>query len=458
MEFLIGLLPIIIASVLGWLILTAVGGARFAAASWHLFYPVGAGFLTLGLFVMSLSGVMIQLGSVAGLSAGMILPLAVLLRYRDRMQDDLQGSVHLARPKPISLLNILGIGVIGLLVLAAFTLSLSRAYSSWDSMAIWSVKGYGIAREGTVLAGRSWGSQSLRYPLNLPLQITLFDLLGGDWLPHSKLINPLYFLSLIVGLHRYLRRQTSDLIAKSLVLLIAASPVIFDHSTNGYANLPFSAYVVLGFLALIDGWRLDDQTMGLLGGLLLGLAIWTRPEGLYFVGLGGAALWLTCRSSGTSRPAIARWVLPILLLGLPWQAFTVLGGYQQIAGASLTQAIQSWARLDFHMANAYWILRYFVWQALQLEYWGIIVPAIALALLFVAVRRRFEISSDQKLVLAAGSSLLLTAAVYFYLAAFRTNLDYILSTSVERIVMPAMILLTLGLGSVAAPLIREDEC
>ena len=63
-------------------------------------------------------------------------------------------------------------------------------------------------------------------------------------------------------------------------MLIFTLPVFFQYSTQGYANGPFSVYLVLGSLWLINGLLGRDQRLIALGGLLFAFAGWTRPEGI----------------------------------------------------------------------------------------------------------------------------------------------------------------------------------
>ena len=97
-------------------------------------------------------------------------------------------------------------------------------------MAIWAVKGYGIAREGTIWAAGHWGDHGLAYPLNLPLLIANYRF-TGDMLPASKLIAPLFYISLCVGCLRFwLQRDVSPLTASLGAIGLAATPLLFEHA------------------------------------------------------------------------------------------------------------------------------------------------------------------------------------------------------------------------------------
>lgn len=437
----LGVVPILTAGGIGWLTLRALGGGRFGTQRWYMAYPIGAGLMTFGLFLLSWIGLPLTLTTTAILTVTLIIVL-MFLRVPHLPRVAGNGAAGPGRPsahKPSLRMGIL-VGAVGFLAIAAAAISVGRSYASWDGMAIWSVKGYGIAREATIEAASEWGSHGLTYPLNVPLQVTVFYMLDGDYLPHSKLIYPAYFLSLTGGLLSFLRRRHSMVVAGIAALLIMTSPILFDHATNGYANLAFSAYLVLGLLALTEASHDPAPPLEVAAGLMLGLATWTRPEGLYFVLASALSVLLAFRLTPSKRAPSLLWGLPILLLALPWIVFSVLGGYQENAGEAFRNAWSSWMNLDFHLADLKQILRYLGWQAVRPEFWGVSMWALAAASLVMAKGIRFQVNRLQIPILAAAASIFLAVVGYYYLEAFRSDLTYLLSTSVERVAMPGMVL------------------
>ena len=57
-----------------------------------------------------------------------------------------------------------------------------------DSIQIWGAKGYGIAITGSIKDVTDWETNTLAYPLHVPVLVAFFRLLSGDLLPSSKLI------------------------------------------------------------------------------------------------------------------------------------------------------------------------------------------------------------------------------------------------------------------------------
>jgi hypothetical protein len=436
-----GVGPIAVSLLLGWMTLVAIGGGRNGSSQWYLAYPVGSGILTFGLFVLSWAGVRINL-VLAGVVVGvLVVGWAVLLVRRiPRGSPPLSPSFGESSSDTLFPGRTFILVTTWTLALAAIAISVGRSYAGWDSMSIWSVKGYGIGLAGSVFAGGEWGSHGLAYPLNIPLQISIFYILNGDWLPHSKLIFPMYYIGLIAGLYSFLRRWVSPRAAGLVSLLVASAPIVFDHATSGYANLPFSAYLVLGLLGLIEGGLKADRALEAGAGLLLGLSAWTRPEGFYMAIAAGASVWLAFRVSRCGTPSLATWAFPFLVIALPWSVFSTSNGFQGETIAALAVLWASWSHLAFHLADVFRILRYLAWQGSRLEFWGIAFPAMLLAVLVAARGVRFRGNPVQLCVGAAASALFFTVVGYFYIEGFRSDLNYLLSTSIERVAMPGMIL------------------
>ena len=283
-----------------------------------LAFPLGAGIFTLVLFLASWIGVPIRPLTVYGLLL-LLLGVAGLIAHKQQLSlprrlihmDDgpMQGSTAHRMPYVIAA---------GWLILSMI-LSIGRAYSTWDAAAIWSVKGYGIASEGTIFAGATWGAHGLSYPLNIPLLIAAFDVLGGDLLPGSKLIFPLFYGSLLLGCIALWRKHGVPHFFLTLgTLLIASVPVIFEHSTMGYANLPFSTYLLLACIMTIEGNVQSDRGLQLMGGVLFGLAAWTRPEGVFLVPLLMLTVVLFTWASQRRMPRLIPWLLPVVLITGLW--------------------------------------------------------------------------------------------------------------------------------------------
>jgi hypothetical protein len=240
---------------------------------------------------------------------------------------------------------------LGVAILLSY-LAVGKSYSTWDPVAIWAAKGYGIALEESIYGASTWGAHALGYPLNIPIAIANFELFGGDVLPLSKTISPVMFVSSLIGVYSYLRlRRIKWYYAVIAVATLATVPELLSHSMRGYANIPLSAYLALGSLVGTYAMQRGSSGGAVISGLLLGLASWTRVEALLYsiaCGVGLAAFWFWKRKGMT-----------VLILGIagviatPWAIFyRSLGASGTQAEGALGSAVSSWLSGDFNLQSA----------------------------------------------------------------------------------------------------------
>ena len=344
---------------------------------------------------------------------------------------------------------------------AAALVAVGSSYTVFDAIVNWYMKGFAMVSAGTIRAGELFGGHILAYPLNLQLSTAVFYMVDGDQLPGSKLLFPLLAFSLLLGAYRFLRRQAvARRFALAAVLLVATVPLFFLHATNGMANLPFTAYLVLGTLWSLEGLQARDNGRVLMGGALFAFAAWTRPEGIGFGLAMLAVLYLlslpVLRTRGWWRALLAS-LAPILLFPVSW---LVLLGAGEMRRDQVGGSLQGFLSHPFDLRlmaasigqiGAY-ALHYFAnWRSA-----GLLMPA-ALAgflLALVFLRRR-----DRRLPLAmlalAAMAALVPAAMFFIVPFSDPQFAAFLDQSFDRAYLPAIVLLTLAafawLGHPAEP-------
>ena len=424
-----------------------------------LSFPLGAGVLTWLVFIASLAGLSVSLPTVVGIWLVVMLSIGAFLALK--RTPFLGAPLRLnSISGPLSALSMTAVA--GSLILFGLSLFLTvgRAQAGWDAMAIWSAKGYGIALEGSVLAGRHWGELGLSYPLNIPLLISFFALLDGDVLPGSKLVFPLFYASLLFGCYLFWRSHGVTGLVSNLGLLILASvPVIYDHATLGYANLPEACYLVLGCLYATSGIVHGSRESQLMGGLLLGLGVWTRLEGVLLVLATVIALAVTVRLIGKSALWLAGWLLPIVVLSGVWLAFA-----RQYASGSLFiglvgRAGRKLLEGSFNLSAVRELATYTAKQAVDPNVWGLMAPIIV-GLIWIGRARITPKTGPVALsLLVVGLSTGAAVLVFYYLASFGgPPLDWWLSTGLDRTALPSVVLLAVAafLAAGAAPASETD--
>jgi len=417
-------------TLLGIMLVFIIRGRSNLLEFGSLSFPIGAGTLTLILFLSSWLGVPYTKTSLIGILVGFFAALSCgVILVRSKSGRNTAKTNVVCAPKPALGLRVLFYAALVLCFLVVAYLSVARSYSTWDAIGIWGIKGYGIAKEGTIFAGERWGSHGLTYPLNLPLQISVFRLLDSDVLPGSKLI-----------FYHFWKRYIEWKFAAMGALLLASIPIIFEHGTIGYANLPFTTYLVLGLLYVLDGIAKEDTRGQIIGGLLLGLATWTRPEGVFLVIFSLGAVLIGSRALRFGEIRLFAVLSPVVLIAGIWQGFTLSIGSQGLVGSALQSAWGSWSRLELHPGALYWTVRYMARQSLEIKIWGVLVPMIVLILAANFRKLKPKEYPLPFLLLIAGAMVGGTVALYYYLASFVSDVIYLLGTSVNRLFMPMWVL------------------
>ena len=441
--FLLDLAVLLSLLVLGGLLV----GVILRTPSWFdtasLSFPLGAGAFTWLLFLLSWLGVEISQLTISLLMAG-CLTIALLVAWRLESLRWPQASGGDARAERSSLATI-AFGVVILLIVVSALLAVGRAYSTWDAVAIWSIKGYGIALEGSIFAANDWGAHGQAYPLNVPLLIALFRLASGDVVPLSKLIFPLFWLSTLIGIYAFWRRSKVQRSMAALGLLFVATiPAIYFHGTIGYANIPLASYIVLGTLWGIEGIREANPRAQTMSGILLGLAVWTRVEGVLFSLAVVAALGGTWIISRNGRPFLRPWLLPLLGFSVIWTVFFVAFG---AAGSQPSQAtgsaFGSILNGDFNLSGAGIIIRYFIGRTIELQPWGLLFPASAL-LILLNFRQLYPRKHPEAFSLLFSAALMgVLSLTFFYVGSFGEIpwLYDLLTRSVPRALFQSVFLL-----------------
>jgi hypothetical protein len=426
---------------LGWALIRLVAPSSGPMLALSLAYPAAAALLTWVIYVASLLKVPIDAISV---SAAYVLLLAILLGFGRRRPAATppHGCPHLLwQLSPGQGAVVLALAS---LCLIAARVSVERSYSTWDAMAIWSIKGYGIAREGTVFAAGRWGAQGLAYPLNLPLQIGIFRIYAGDLLPGSKLIFPIYYLSLTLGVFSILQERLGWKRAGLGALVLATTPAIFQHATLGYANLPFTAYLVLGTLLLSGRCRpAESGDLGMAGILMAGAA-WTRAEGLYLVPMIAAAALLANNALGRKPLRLSLNAIPFLAVEALWQPVAGTSPSTSVFLQAIPQALKGWAQFDFHFSAIYWIARYTARQAIEPEVWGVLLPVVIILWMLSGHRLAARWHPASVVIMSSALAIGLWDAAYFYLSSYPFDVQYLLGTSVNRLFMPFWVLVLLA--------------
>ncbi len=418
-----------------------------------LAFPLGAGLLAWVLFLLSWIGLPISAYSVLAVASIMLATSYLRRRWvRNGMGGRSEGlnkptsDVHRQEPMAGSAKVILTILL--LLFVSSGIIGIGTSYARWDPIAIWGIKGYGIGVEGTIFAAEDWGEHGLAYMSNIPMQIGLFWIAGSDPLPMSKAIFALYYASLLAVCYAFWRDTgLSTKLAGLGALFIATVPLIFEHSTAGFTNLPLTYYLVAGVLVGIISLRRKRMTYLALSGLLLGLAAWTRVEGTLYVAMALIVLLVAGRGDRMSISGRVALVVPVVLVGGGWLLFYVAGGAEnsqslkalERIGAVLPIGIEDFVPVRVMLAH---VKRMF-WEP---DTWGLAFPASG-AFLVVGIWLTRGLQ-DRSLKLLAATLFLFSLGpiVLFYVGSLGQSPEFLVGwveRGFSRAMFPAAILLLL---------------
>jgi hypothetical protein len=213
-------------------------------------------------------------------------------------------------------------GLVLLASLAGFILSAIRQpHGQWDAWAIWNAKARFLAG-----AGAGWRvvlteeAVTPDYPLLLPGAIARAWTYAGTEPPLVSIAVAALFavatIALATSALSILRGRAQGMIGGLLV-----APVLLAEAANQYADVPLSFYILATLVLLAFHDRFDRAGKGLpvLGGLMAGMAAWTKNEGVVFLLLvvGARAAW-TLLDGARARWASLLWFslasLPFLVL------------------------------------------------------------------------------------------------------------------------------------------------
>jgi hypothetical protein len=405
---------------LGVLVVWSLVGREDVLAHLSLGLGVGGGLLSFALFLVSWAGLPLNSSSLISLYVGLVVIFLAFALGRSRAGPGAPISVGVGpSARPAWLPGAIWL-MIALVAAAAFVVSLGLSYYAWDDIATWSVGGYGIALEESIFAAGHWGNAGLLYPLNTQLQIAMFRILDGDALPGSKILFPAFYLSLLFGCYRFLTRQgISRTAASAGILVLASVPVIANHATMGYNNLQFSLYLVLGILWILEGMNTRSTRPQVLGGLLLGLSVWTRPEGLAMAVAAVVGIWATDRVTGRRAMCMAALIVPPAMLSVPWIVFRALYPVGTVeAYRDVPLALEGLLGGDIRWGAVWAVIRYLAGQILRYRDWGLTLSVVGVLLLWKLRPRQLRDDAAKAGLLLTSVSLSAVVLFAHYMVAY----------------------------------------
>lgn len=433
----------------GWLVIRRFLPDCGMALGISLGYGLGLGVQTLTLAFLSMLSVPLTSLLVGIVSAGLVLTGLIAAFAPRSVRGDPTPRAG-SRPDPWLA------GLLTLALAAAF-LSVGLGYHASDELLIWGPKGYGIAQDQSIAGVMGWGTNTVHYPLHVPLLVAAFKLLFTETLPASKLAFAGYYAAVLVLVYKLLAENgLKRSYAACAAAFFGLAPLVFRHATLAYANLPLG-YALLAALMLYFQERKAPTRFPAFTGLFLAIAAWTRPEGLVMAWSAFGMIFLVRLVSEGAAPARRTGVAvfaPLAIYTVLWQL--LLGfAYPRPASQSALfgQAFSQFRTGALHLADLGYILRALLVGLLDASTWGLLGASffIIFGLAIVLQIRRPGIRwatapAEVTLLLASGLLFLGLITAIYYLASYDTNHDlaWWINTGLDRMLLPAILLLYSG--------------
>ena len=443
-----------------WMLLLAASGTGFVQGlrpQDHFYIKVSLGFgiglclFTIAASLVSMAGLLLTQSILVWIT-GILSGTSVLYGYKYRLGYGRGGLRH--TPQVFKRIKPEGWAVSFLLLgTVSAAISAGKGYSVSDEILVWAPKGYGIAFTGSLDSVTGWGTNTLPYPLHVPILIAAFNLLFGDMLPAAKLAFSGYYVALLFLVFSQLERMgVHRLIAGLCTLLVATSPLIFKHSSIAYANLAFTFNLVAAILLLVQ----CIETTGapgtskafLLSGLFFLAASWTRPEGALIAWLGIAAILILTRLKGR-RFSWKQWAwlaAPMLFYQAFWwlvmtAVYTGRFEKSQMGQRALTSILEG----NLHLNEGLYVFTFGFSRLFQFKnwgLWGIGVVIVTLLAVFLGIKQR----NGRWITFLAGWIFIGMICLMYYITSYDITHDvsWWVSTGLERMLIPGMLLLWMG--------------
>ncbi len=303
-----------------------------------LAYPLGMVLLTVQMFLLALMHAPLRLEYVASPVMVEIAGLFLFIRKRKiplmripsfgYFNEIVGADGHWLKKTSLVILAVIVTVKIASILVETYL----RPIFAWDSFANWSAGAKAFYYSHSLLLntspedffGKGLLNRNANYPPHNPLMQVWISLWVGNFDEVLvKLWSPVYLLAMSVYLYLIMAKETSRLIALSLLVLFLSSPLMSVHSIEAYSDVPLSVYLLFSLIMFFFAMRGKHEYWTLMG-LFSAEALFTKDEAPFFViPLLLAAImfiWQN-RKQGLIPRKAAVGLFTSLLLAAPWFIF-----------------------------------------------------------------------------------------------------------------------------------------
>jgi len=360
-----------------------------------LSYGIGAGFLSLEMFLISLVGVPLTFGYIIipwipflffsiWKSKGKVLRWVPPLNLKGISQP--RSTTGNTRKKLFSVLEKIMWAVIFFEIFSVFFAALIKPIFHWDPFVCWSFKAKIFFVDQTIrfdfFHDVTKDFTFPDYPLLVPLTETWLFNSMGEWNDALvKVIFPLYYVCLLIIFYSALRRSISRMGSVLFTLFLATIPRVLYYSSAGYAEIPLAYYYSVSVIFLFLWMNHGNKEYLPISAIFAGFAGWTKYEGqiLLLVILFLLVVFLLFHLPAQLREKVRCLLIflgiVILILG-PWMVFKRFIGLHSEVVTSSTLNL-SW--MTAHLGRLRPLGYAFLKTMLDTDKWNILWFALILA-------------------------------------------------------------------------------
>ena len=185
----------------------------------------------------------------------------------------------------------------------------------WDSIALYDFRSISFTKTGFMDEAISRG-YFFGYPLNTSIAQTLVHF---NKQYNTAVVHYPFYLSLVLGIYVFLKKETSTVWASVWTIAIASLPSLFGHAQMTYTNLAYSTYLIFAHIVLYYWNQNTSKKIAVLLGIVVGLSIWTRSTEPFWI---YPTVWLTLVSIRKKDfVSILMYLLPLTVFRYSWTYF-----------------------------------------------------------------------------------------------------------------------------------------
>jgi len=169
--------------------------------------------------------------------------------------------------------------IIFLLIFHSFLENYFWVVTDWDALAFYDFRARVMAINGDMLEGIQ-----LTYFFQYPPYTSLLHVFGYIFgAMRVKVAYSLITLSFLLSFYNLIRRKQEKIPSLIFTLVLASTPMIFEHSVTAYSNLPYVSFFSIGVIYL---WNYLDNKLRkdlIAGGLLISMSTWIRSTEPFWI-------------------------------------------------------------------------------------------------------------------------------------------------------------------------------